>query len=253
MAIQGDLAQILSGMPIKVAGCNIAISQPSIQDICAFGEDTFFMGIQIFLHIENFVKPVKEGNSRLQMLSDFQVLIVILNEDNTTKQAIDDLFTIIFPNYIWRYDAGSINFHNEENGPIVGQLNPMNFETFQGCLKTLFLPQGADGQEDYNPANARAAEIAAKLRRGNEIRAQMKQEKNNKNMSLFANYTSALAIGLSMDIHILFSYTPFQLYDAFTRYTKKMAFDLYQKVSTTPMMDTSKMDEPDNWIDSLYN
>lgn len=31
-----------------------------------------------------------------------------------------------------------------------------------------------------------------------------------------------------------------------------MAYDLYQKVATTPMMDVSKMDEPDNWMDGIY-
>lgn len=252
MAIQGDLAQILSGMPIKVAGCNIAISQPSIKDICAFGEDSFLANLQLFINIENFVRPVKEGNSRLGMLSDFQVLIVILNEDKNIKQSVDDLFNLLFPNYIWEYDAGCINFHNEEHGPIIGQLNPMNFENLQGILQTLFLPQGAQKQE-YNPANARAAEIAEKLKKAEERRNKMKQEEKGKIQSLFANYVSALAIGLSMDINILYSYTPFQLYDAFTRYTKKLAFDLYQRVSTMPMMDASKMTEPDNWIDNIYD
>ena len=55
-----------------------------------------------------------------------------------------------------------------------------------------------------------------------------------------------------MDINILYNYTPFQLFDAYKRYQVKQAYDLYQKVATTPMMDTSKMTEPDNWLDNIY-
>ena len=55
-----------------------------------------------------------------------------------------------------------------------------------------------------------------------------------------------------MNINELYNYTPFQLLDAFKRYAAKMAYDLYQRVSTMPMMDVSKMDEPKNWVDDLY-
>ena len=57
---------------------------------------------------------------------------------------------------------------------------------------------------------------------------------------------------MNLDINVLFSYTPFQLYDAFLRYWKKVAYDIYQKVSTTPLMDVSKMDTPDDWSLNLY-
>ena len=55
-----------------------------------------------------------------------------------------------------------------------------------------------------------------------------------------------------MDINILYNYTPFQLQNAFNRYWKKVSSDLYQKVSTTPMMDVSKMEEPDDWSANIY-
>ena len=55
-----------------------------------------------------------------------------------------------------------------------------------------------------------------------------------------------------MDINIFFNYTPFQLYDAFARYFSKVSCDLYTKVSTTPLMDVSNMDEPKEWVRNLY-
>ena len=184
--------------------------------------------------------------------------MVVFEQEPEAKSSIIDLFNLIFPNYIYEFDAGCINFRIEESERIIGRLDPMNFENFQSILKTLFFPQGGvneDEDPEYKPANDKAAEIAAKLKRGNEIRRQMKEKENGKNApsSLFATYTSALAVGLGIDINILFGYTPFQLFDAFIRYNKKSAYDLYQKVSTTPMMDVSKMDAPDIWFGDIYN
>ena len=56
-----------------------------------------------------------------------------------------------------------------------------------------------------------------------------------------------------MDINIFFNYTPFQLCDAFNRYFLKVQHDLYMKVSTTPLMDVSSMEQPEAWTDNLYD
>ena len=256
MAIKGDLGRILSGVPIQVQGSNVAITQPTVKQICAFGEDDFFLGVNLFLNADLMAKDVREGNSRLAMLSDFQVLIVILQNDITARESFQNLFDLIFPGYICSLAPGCIEFRVEGQNRMVGRLDPMNFENFQDCLKTLFLPQDAKNAKeyDYNPANAKAAEIAEKFKKADEKRREMRAKKEAKDgpSSLFAVYTSSLAIGLGIDINILFGYTPFQLYDAFTRYNKKTAYDLYQKVSTTPMMDVSKMEEPDVWFNDLY-
>jgi hypothetical protein len=58
---------------------------------------------------------------------------------------------------------------------------------------------------------------------------------------------------MNIDINTIYNYTPFQLYDAFNRYWKKVSNDFYTKVSTTPMMDTSKMEEPESWSENIYD
>lgn len=253
MAIQGDLAQILSGIPIRVAGCNIAVSQPTIREISAYGEDSFLGGLQILVKTDKIVAPIKEGNSRLAMLPDFQVLIAALENDTSMKEIVDNLFSLIFPEYSWEFAPGSINFRIGENKSIIGQINPMNFENLQHTLDTLFLPQrGEKEEQEFKPANSAAEEIAKKLQKGREQRAELQKKDKGDMGSIFANYTSVLSIGLSMDINILYGYTPFQLYDAFTRYAAKMAYDLHMKISTTPFMDTSEMKEPKNWLENLY-
>lgn len=252
MAIQGDLAQILSGMAIPIPECNIIITQPTIRNICAFGEDNFFMGIQLFTETERITMPVREGNSRLAMLSDFQLLLVILEEDKQTKDAVQQFFELIFPTYRIRFDPGSVCFLKEDSERIVGQLNPMNVEAFQVMLQQLFLPYGSKQEEDYKPVNEKAAEIAEKLKRGNRIRQQMKAEQEKSSSSVFGHYISILSVGLGMDINILFQYTPFQLYDSFIRYQYKLNNELYQRLITVPFADTSKITEPDSWMDNIY-
>lgn len=252
MAIQGDLGQMLAGLPIMVKGCNIAITQPSIRDICALGEDLFLGCVEMFNHTDRVVEQIKMGNSQLARLSDFHVLIVVLQEEPRTRSEIDSVFELIFPNYVWEIAPGSINFRLEEHGQIVGQLNPMNYEGFQEAIRTLFLPSNREDNEDYNPANERAAEIARKLKAGKDKLAKMKEKDNPSPPSIFANYASILSVALGMDINVLYNYTPFQLFDAFIRYNYKMAYDLFQKVSTTPMMDTSKLEEPKHWMETIY-
>lgn len=255
MEIKGDLAQFLSGMPIRVADCNIAISQPSIREISAFGEDSFLSGLHIFIYLDKVIAPIKEGNSRLAMLSDFQVLMATMENDTSIKDGISNLFTLIFPQYIWEFAPGSINFKLKENtnSNIVGQINPMNFENFQILLKELFLPQTDNKDEpDFNPANKAAEEIAAKLKKGREQRAEIQRKEKGDVGSLFANYVSILSVGLAMDINIIYNYTPFQLYDSFKRYVTKLTYEQYQKIIMTPLMDTSSIKEPKNWLENIY-
>lgn len=246
---------MLAGMPIAIPECRVAIKQPSVEAIVASSESNFFDAVQFFVNAASVVEPLRSGNSRLAQLPDFQLLMIVLEEDLQFRKIIEDFFELVFPDYFFRFDVGSVNFFLDENKTrIIGQINPMNFEKVQQTIKTLFLPHNTSSDPEYNPSGDLAAEIAAKLKAGNKKRQELKQKQNEKNIekSLFASYISILSVGLSLDLHILYSYTPFQLYNIFMRYTAKMRFDLYQKVATTPMMDVSNMDEPNNWIDSIY-
>ena len=256
MGVQGDLAKLLAGLPIEVPGVNIAITQPSVKDIAAFGEDDFFMGLQMLIKAESVIAPIKEGNPQLAMLDTFQLLVVGMNQDVHMRLLIENFLNFIMPDYEIQLAPGSINFKFPEVNQVVGQLNPMNFESFQQTLQSCFLPLNLDADDtpEYNPVNEQAAAIAEKLRKGAEKVKKLKAMENDKDpvRSLLANYASVLSIGLGIDVNVILNYTLFQLFDGFRRYTTKMQFDLYQKVSTTPMMDTSKMKVPDDWLSNIY-
>lgn len=242
---------MLMGLPIKVEGANIAVTQPSVKDICAtIGEDGFFAAVSIFTKAKELVRKEKAGNSRLRMVPDFQIIMQIIEKDDDIKALVTSFFDIIFPDYFWNLDIGCFQFKVEKDGWNVGQLNPMNMQNFANVIGELFIPYGQK-EEEYNPANDRAAKIAEKIRKGRQKRNELNQETKGA-VSLFGSQISTLEVGVGLDVQTLSSYTPFQLYDAYFRYTKKMAYDIYQKVATTPFMDVSQMTAPDNWLDNIY-
>ena len=247
MGIKGNkekLGLILSGQSLLVEDMNIFVTQPKIKDIVLFGEDDFLTSIQILTNIEQFNQMIKQGNSELNMISDFQLLLILMEEDFTIKKMLKELFSLIFPNYIVKITENSIDFLIEDSSRIVERITPFNFEKLQIVLNDAFIPQGDNEREpDYNPANEAAQKIAEKIKKGRQKVHQQKAALEGPH-SIFADYCSVLSIGMRMDINIFFSYTPFQLYDAYKRFFSKEQSDFYMRVSSMPLMDTSKMETP---------
>lgn len=260
MELKGDkrlVGLMLSGQQVQIPGANLFITQPTINQIVTFGEDNFLVAVSLLSSTKNLIKRIKQGNSELQRYSDFQLLMIVLQEDESIRLLVDNLFTLIFPDYLIRVEQASINFlvsyESEEDEEelqyaLVGQIHPYNFENFQNLLYDLFTPKGSkESEPEFNPANEAAASIAAKLQKGREKRAEQRGPQ-----SLFGIYCSILSIGLNIDINTLYNYTPFQLYDAYNRFASKMESDFYTRVSTMPFMDVSKMDRPEEWTRNLY-
>lgn len=257
MAIKGDkreLGLILSGQPLPIKDANIFVTQPKIKDIVLFGEDNFLVSVQMLVSMSQFADQVKQGNSELNIISDFQLLLIMIDEDPTIKNMVLNLFTLIFPEYKVNFTENTIDFFfsDEDQDHLVGRIHPFNFENLQNVLNDAFIPQGDNEREpDYNPANEMASKIAEKIKRGREkIHAQKSAVEGDH--SIYADYCSTLSIGMHMDVGIFFNYTPFQLYDAYRRFFSKEQSDFYMRVSSMPMMDTSKMEAPPDWQRNLY-
>ena len=113
MEIQGlgsKTGLILSGQEIPIGDMEVFITQPTIKQIVAFGEDEFFVGINVLAHTENVINHIKEGNSELNVYSDFQLLMIVLMEDSSIKLLVQNLFELIFPNYSIQITDDFINF-----------------------------------------------------------------------------------------------------------------------------------------------
>lgn len=255
MLYKGDIGLYLSGADVPVQQCNVYIVQPTIKQIVQFGETNFLMASQLLGKTEEFLKEIKQGNSELAQKTDFQILLIMIKEQVEVKQYLDTFFELICPDYIVKYTKHTMDFFLKENeeGSMTGQITPFTFEFFQEKIKELFISQN-ETSEDYDPANEAAKEIAEKIKKGRRIVQEQRgiHDEAKEKISLFGTYASILSIGLQMDINVFFNYTPFQIFDAFNRYWSKSKFDFYQKLVTTPFMDTSKMDEPEEWTRNLY-
>lgn len=219
MKYQGDVGLYLSGAPVPIPMCMVYITQPTIKQIVQLGETQFLMAVQLLTNTEDFLGDIRnEGKSELAPLSDFQILLVMIQEDPSVRMYFRVLFELIFPEYYITYTKNSIDFSLKEDSEkqMVGQITPFTFENLQAIIKELFsLP--AQSEESYNPANETAKEIAKKLKAGKDKKNKLEGKKED-NVSLFGTYASILATGMNMDMNIFFSYTPFQIYDSFKRY-----------------------------------
>jgi hypothetical protein len=254
MIYKGDIGLYLSGGPVVVPWCGIYITQPRIKDISQFGEQSFFMALSLLTKTDRYAKDIKKGNSQLEDMSDFQILMLMVEaQPMEIKPLMDKFFKLVCPSYKVKYSKNTMDFFQDIDGESrrVGQITPFNFERLQLVIRELFSVESSD--EDYNPANEKAEEIMRKIQAGKDkIAAQRGQTSTTETTSLFGTYISILSVGMNMDMNVLYNYTPFQIYDTFNRYTAKMADDFYRKIATTPLMDVSKMDEPDPWTKNLY-
>ena len=182
MLYQGDVGLYLSGSPVPVNMCAIYITQPTIKQIIQFGEVNFLMAVHLLTNIEDFLGDIRnQGNLELDTMSNFQILLMLVEQDPSVKKTLNTLFELIFPDYEIKYTKNSINFslRKDENKNMIGQITPFTFETFQRVIKELFSLDGKANGDDYNPANEAAQEIAKKLKRGKQKINEL-ASKNNK-------------------------------------------------------------------------
>lgn len=244
----------LSGKPVLIEELNIAITPPTIGEIVMFGEDNFLFATQLITHTDEFVNEIKKGNSQLEIFSNFQLLMILIRKDNMINKIITNFLEFIFPEYIINIDENLIDFKivQEEKEIIISRITPFNYDILKEMIDILFLNHTSGTEEiEYNPINDAAKEIAEKIMTGRKKKQQVQSEKT-KDQSMFAQIVSSLSIGLKMDINIFFNYTPFQLYDIYKRFFLKQSYDLYQKISITPLMDNSKMEVPEEWTKFNY-
>lgn len=249
MAIQGEfVGRYLTGADVFIKPCNIIVHQPTVKEILQTGEDGFLLALQLLIKTQEFFEDMREGNPELSSLSDFQLLLVMYSNDPKLKYDLNIFFELVFPLYDVELTETSIDFQEKESQRITGRVNPFNFMNLQVTLEELFIPY-SQKKEDYNPGNAAAEAIAKKIKEG---RAKKAQQQNKPPQSLFGSFVSILAVGLQLDINILLSYTPFQLFDTFMRFERRQAEEHYLQIATVPFADTSSLEQPDSWVENLY-
>ena len=235
---------LMCGVEYPIPELQIAIHQPRVKEIAYIGESDFFSGIQcLCLNKSMFVKD----ESDLLNTSNFQIFMTIMSEKEAAdkKKAVQQVCALLFPNYKLLMTPRSVLLSDESTNI---QIDETNFEYLQEAISTICcLKTGPMDQTSFNPADAKAREIAEKLMRG---RQRVAAQKGETNTSIFSQYLSIITVGLhSMSLQDATELTMFQLYDLVERYMLYINWDMDIRSRLAGAKPDS---QPDNWMKNIH-
>ncbi len=235
---------LMCGTDYPVPECQLTIHQPRIKEISFIGESDFFSGVQcLCLHKSMFVKD----ETLLADTNNFQIFMTIMSEKEAIdkKVAVQQVCTLLFPKYKVIFTPRSMILNGD--GQHI-QIDENNFNFLQEAISNICcLKTGPMDQQSFNPANAKAREIAEKLMRG---RQRVAAQKGETNISIFSQYLSILTVGLgSMSLQDTTDLTMFQLYDLVERYMLYINWDMDIR---TRLAGGKPDSQPDNWMKNIH-
>lgn len=234
---------LMAGTDIPVPECQVVLHQPSISDISFVGEEDFFIGVQtLCLSKTMFI----EDERVLEEVNNFQIFMTVMNDKSTAdkKAAVKKVLSLVLPKYTVMITPKTILVKDNTDSFMIDE---DNFEPFQEALKLIFCAKtGPMNQQAFNPANAKAKEIADKLMRG---RQRVAAQKGELNASVFSQYLSILTIGLHIPITELLKTTMFQLYDLMERYTLYINWDIDIR---SRLAGGKPENQPENWMKNIH-
>lgn len=233
----------LSGNDIPFPEGQITIRQPKVKEIAYIGEESFYTGLEILNISKNNL--TEKDNIGLNDLSNFDILIAILNEPNMVMQkyrnCIIMVLSLLFPEYSIEIKRDIVLKKEEE----VRYINNDNFENFKKIINEMFSFKN-DTSLDFNPAGDMSKRIAEKLKKRHE---RLSQKSEGKKIDIISRYISILSIGLKIDINTLFSYTTYQLFDTFKRYELNSAYDIYLRAAMAGAKDQKEVED---WMQDIH-
>ena len=235
---------LMCGTDYPVPECQIVLHQPRIKEIALIGESDFFSGVQcLCLNKSMFVKD----ESDLSNVNNFQIFMTIMSEKEAAdkKAAVQQVCTLMFPKNKVLFTPRSMLITGGEQSI---QIDETNFEFLQAAISNVCcLKTGPMDQQSFNPADAKAREIAEKLMRG---RQRVAAQKGTSNTSIFSQYLSILTVGLnSMSFQDCMDLTMYQLYDLVERYSLYVNWDMDVKCRLAGGKPDS---QPDNWMKDIH-
>ena len=235
---------LMSGVDIPIPECQAVIHQPTLKEIALIGEMDFFTGVQTLCINKNMIT---QGETLLANTNNFQIFMTVMQEKETIdkKEAVQALFPLIFPKQQLILTPRSIIL-KDDNGNIT--IDNSNFEAFQKVVGQIFcIASGPMETQVFNPGSKKAKEIADKLMKA---RKKVAEQKNEGNGSIFAQYVSALTVGLnSMSMNDCLNLTMYQLFDLVERYMLYVNWDLDTKVR---LAGGNSDKPPENWMKNIH-
>lgn len=245
---------LLSGNDIPFTAAGVTIHPPTIKEIGYIGEENFFTGCELI----NFSKDILDDKdkTRLEHLTNFEVLMSIMNDNNVALRKQKTCFllvlTLLFPNYQIHLNVDNIELILvDEKGFEIEKsyLTKNNYEEFKNVIKEIFCLRKGESPTEYNPAGDLSRKIAEKLKERQRKLAKQKGEKQDK-IAIFSRYISILAVGQQKDINSLMQYTVYQLFDEYQRFELKMQSDWYLQARLAGAKD---LKEVEDWMKDIHS
>lgn len=245
---------LLSKIDIPYEPMQLVIRQPSIKEISYIGENNFFKGCQYLNFSKNSLQLKDKVN--LEKISDFEVLMMILkNNDLAVKQIKDcltQIFLLILPQYEVIFLPMSIMFSKKtQEGFQEHSLTKENFEGFKNIVSEMFCLkyiQGDSGNGMYNPGGPQARALVRKFQERKKKLAKLKGKSEKTSIQVLSRYMSILAVGLNKDLNQLTSYSIYQLIDQFRRFRMQ---EEYEAVFRLKLAGAKDVQSVSNWMGDL--
>ena len=240
-----DLAlALMCGTDIPIPECQLVIHQPRMREIALIGDTDFFTAIQTLCVNKNMIA---QGETLLADTNNFQIFMTIMQEKEAIdkKEAVKQLFPLIFPQHQMLLTPRIIIMNNEHNSVIIDE---NNFEALQKVIESIFcINSGPMETQSFNPQSQKAKEIADKLMRARQRVAAQKQGESG---SIFSQYISVLTVGLnSMSLRECEELTMYQLFDLVERYMLYVNWDLDIR---SRLAGAKAEKQPENWMKKIH-
>lgn len=232
---------------IPFVEAQVNIHQPTIKEISLIGEDNFRLGVALLDFNRFTVINSQEDETVLDAYSDFEILMMVLKEQNEVRQPVEFVLNLLFPEYKIKIEDAEIVLFGPQG---ISRINNFNYENFREIIVEMFCLKTKQAEGTYNPSDGLAGKIAKKLQERQKKLAAQKNKEAGKSTSLFAQYLSILAVGEQKDINQLAEYSVYQIYDEFDRYQLKLDNDMYFQAKVAG---ATGMDEVDNWMKDLHS
>ncbi len=234
-----DLA-LFTGVDIPVPQCQIVVHQPTIREISMVGEKVFLSGVQVLcIDKDDF----KQGENSLSNTPNFQIFMTVMRaeEAKESKKMVIDALSLILPNTKVNMTPRSLLLNFNGTNTIIDE---GNFEYFQEILRQVFCLKKKE--EDFNPANAQAAKIAEKIKKG---KAKVAKIKGDSVGSIYARYISSLAVGLQLPLKDLLNCTIYQINDLLERYSLWTNWDIDIR---SRLAGADAKGKPEDWMKNIH-
>lgn len=238
---------LMCGIDLPIPDIPLIIHQPKIKEIALIGEKKFFIGAQCLCINKNSI--VVQDKNDLGTTTNFQIFMMVMlqNDKADRKEATSQVLSLLFPNSKSIFTPRSIILQFLDNEQQV-LIDENNFDLIQQVARQIFcFDTNKNGQDNYNPANKKAQEIANKLMKGRQRVAELKGVTDS---SILSQYVSTLTIGLdSMSLEDCMNLTLYQLYDLIERFSLYTNWD----IDVRSRLAGAKSDKkPDNWMKNIH-